>query len=175
MWGFFLRYIYIIIHENAEYHLPYSNFYTQTIKFTNIKLQAIHCLKISQQSTPPIQKPLINPQLHRCLNSTFPRQPLPSAAVFSESQQEEKISHQFHVCPMEIRLKNCGSHCYTIFAFRGLSEWFGQRNPVGYFFSRVPSEPAPFRLSPNKTYAIPPRCDKISLDYDKTEEFSYDI
>ena len=63
MWGFFLRYIYIIIHENAEYHLPYSNFYTQTIKFTNIKLQAIHCLKISQQSTPPIQKPLINPQL----------------------------------------------------------------------------------------------------------------
>ena len=95
MWGFFLRYIYIIIHENAEYHLPYSNFYTQTIKFTNIKLQAIHCFKISQQSTPPIQKPLINPQLHRCLNSTFPRQPLPSAAVFSEKvSRRRKISHQ---------------------------------------------------------------------------------
>ena len=151
MWGFFLRYIYIIIHENAEYHLPYSNFYTQTIKFTNIKLQAIHCLKISQQSTPPIQKPLINPQLHRCLNSTFPRQPLPSAAVFSE-----KVSRRRKNIPRD--------------------SMFGQRNPVGYFFSScVPSEPAPFRLSPNKTYAIPSRCDKISLDYDKTEEFSYDI
>ena len=95
MWGFFLRYIYIIIHENAEYHLPYSNFYTQTIKFTNIKLQAIHCLKISQQSTPPIQKPLINPQLHRCLNSTFPgsrSQALPSFQ--RKSAGGEKISHQ---------------------------------------------------------------------------------
>ena len=44
-----------------------------------------------------------------------------------------------------------------------------------FFSSCVPSEPAPFRLPPNKTYAIPQRCDKISLDYDKTEEFSYDI
>ncbi len=93
---------------NIICHIP--TFYTQTIKFTNIKLQAIHCLKISQQSTPPIQKPLINLQLHRCLNSTFPRQPLPSAAVFSE-----KVSRRRKNIPPD--------------------SMFGQRNPVGYFFS----------------------------------------
>ena len=42
----------------------------------------------------PTQKPLINPQLHRYLNTTFPRQPLPSAAVFSEkvSRRRKNIS-----------------------------------------------------------------------------------
>ena len=131
VWGFFLRYIYIIIHENAEYHLPYSNFYTQTIKFTNIKLQAIHCLKISQQSTPPIQKPLINPQLHRCLNSTFPRQPLPSAAVFSE-----KVSRRRKNIPPD--------------------SMFGQRNPVGYFSPPAsPLNPHHFVCLPTKPMQSP--------------------
>ena len=173
-----MRYIYIIIHENAEYHLPYSNFYTQTIKFTNIKLQAIHCFKISQQSTPPIQKPLINPQLHRCLNSTFPRQPLPSAAVFSEKvSRRRKISHQIPCLSNGDKTQKLWKPLLTQFS---LSEAYRNGLDKGirwdiFFSSCVPSEPAPFRLSPNKTYAIPQRCDKISLDYDKTEEFSYDI
>ena len=47
------------------------------------------------------------------------------------------------------------------------------KQPIASKFSScVPFEYTPsFRLPPNKTYAIPQRYDKISLDYDKMEEF----